>query len=105
MIEDKVGLMEFLNLKPTFNNTQKRTLPYFFFIFLFTTTYLANIIYLIPFIGSQSDILTLIGFAIGLIILIQYFRLSCSDPGTLLPHPETNYFNMLKDNSPARICF
>lgn len=49
MIEDRVGLKELLNISPRFSQTDRRHFPYYFFVFLFASTYFINVVFLFPF--------------------------------------------------------
>lgn len=105
MIIDKMGLLSLLNLQSRFSKSSPRSFPFYFFIFLFLTTYLINVVYLIPFHVKDSNILAVVGMGIGVIVATQFILLYVSNPGKIASWPKDIYFQMLKDNHPSNICF
>jgi hypothetical protein len=105
MIMDKMGLLSLLNLQSRFSRSSRRSFPFYCFIFLFLTTYLINIAYLIPFSGQYSSIMAVIGLGIGLVVAVQFILLALSNPGKIASWSKDLYFQMLKENHPSKICF
>jgi len=100
-----MGLLSLLNLQSRFSQSSRRNFPFYFFIFLFMTTYLINIAFLIPFRAKTASILTLVGLGIGFVVAVQFFLLYHSNPGKILAWPKDHFFQMLRYNHPSKICF
>lgn len=105
MITDKVNIFSVLGLKPRFSKSSAISLPFYLFIFLFSTTFIINIAFLVPFGYTLTSILCLVGEGIGLIVGVEFCLLCCKNPGIVAPLSKDYRFKMLKDNHPSRICF
>jgi hypothetical protein len=70
MITDKVNIFSLLGVKTRFSQSSARSFPFYLFIFLFTTTFIINIAFLVGFGLKVASILCLVGEALGLIVAV-----------------------------------
>jgi hypothetical protein len=85
MILDKKGIAQLLNFKNPYRKIEKRTFPFFLFLFLFITNFVLNVSFVLPN-RIQEELELGIGFLVlGTLVILTYVLVSLKSPGSLRP--------------------
>lgn len=105
MIIDKQGLEELLNIKTPFRKLQKHSFPFYLLIFLFLSSYILNVSFVLYQSAKYRFDLTITFLALGFLVIIFFLITKYLSPGFLKSSGSSNMFQILLKAKSYEICF